>query len=120
MCIENLGQMKCLDTNNMELANRYIKNKDKRNAILVFRKVLTLYPNDEKALFFLAHLYMFEKKIDKTKKTLGRVNNLEFKFAKYKNLNELDLGMYKLLKLRKLDRDSDPFYRDFEDVFEDW
>jgi len=107
-------------TNNMVLANRYVKNKDTRNAILVFRKVLTFYPNDEKALFFLAHLYMFDKKIDKTKKTLGRINNLEFKFAKYKNLDELDLGMYKLLKLRKFDLDSDPFYRDLEDVFEDW
>ncbi len=107
-------------TNNMVLANRYVKNKDTRNAILVFRKVLTLYPNDEMALFFLAHLYMFEKKIDKTKKTLSRINNLEFKFAKYKNLCELDLGMYKLLKIRKIDRDSDPFFRALEDAFEDW
>ncbi len=107
-------------TNNMVLANRYVKNEDTRNAILVFRKVLTLYPNDEKTLFFLAHLYMFEKKIDKTKKTLGRVSNLEFKFAKYKNLNELDLGMYKLLKLRKFDCDTDPFSIMLEETFGDW
>jgi len=106
--------------NNMVLANRYVKNSDTRNAILVFRKILTLYPNDEMALFFLAHLYMFEKKIHKTKKTLGRVNNLEFKSAKYRNLCELDLGMYKLLKLRKFDRESDPYFRVLEETFEDW
>jgi len=79
-----------------------------------------LYPNDEASLFFLAHLYMFEKKISKAKKTLGRVRNSEFKFAKYRNINELDRGMYKLLKLRKFDRDSDPHFRGWEDVFEDW
>jgi len=63
---------------------------------------------------------MFEKKISKAKKTLGRVRNSEFKFAKYRNINELDRGMYKLLKLRKFDRDSDPHFRGWEDVFEDW
>jgi len=107
-------------TNNMVLANRYVKNNDTRNAILVFRKILMFYPNDEMSFFFLAHLYMFERKINKTKKTLGRVNNIKFKFAKYKNLSELDLGMYKLLKLRKFYQDSEPFFRALEDVFEDW
>ena len=104
--------------NNMGLANRYVKNNDIRNAILVFRKILMLYPNDEKSLFFLAHLYMFEKKINKTKKTLGRVNNIKFKFAKYKNLRELDRGMHKLLK--SIWFDNEPNFSGWEDIFEDW
>ena len=105
---------------NMVLANRYAQNNDTKNAILVFRKLLTLYLNDEKSLFFLAHLYMFEKKIHKAKKTLSRVSNLEFKFVKYKNVRELNGGMYKLLKLRQFDRDNDPFSRLQDETFEDW
>ena len=106
--------------NNMALANRYLKNNDTKNAILVLRKILMLYPNDERSLFFLAHLYMFGKKINKAKKTLGRVKSSEFKFAKYKNLNELDRGMNKLLQLRRFDRGSDPRFRWLEEVFENW
>ncbi len=107
-------------TYNMALANRYLRNNDTINAILVLRKFLTLYPNDEMSLFFLAHLYMFEKKINKTKKTLGRIKNPEFAYVKYRNLNELDRGMYKLLKLRKFDRDTDPFSSVQEETFEEW
>ncbi len=107
-------------TYNMVLANRYLRNNDTRNAIFVFRKVLMYYPNDETSLFFLAHLYMFEKKINKTKKTLGRIKNPKFSFVKYRNVNELDRGMYKLLKLRGFDRESDPNFKLLEDVFEDW
>jgi len=119
--LNSLVQMDSINyTNNMVLANRYLRNSDTKNAILVFRKILMLYPNDEMALFFLAHLYMFERKISKAKKTLGRVKNSENKFAKYRNLNELDSGMYKLLKLRRFDRDNDPHFRVWEDVFEDW
>jgi len=84
--------------NNMALANRYIKNNDTKNAILVFRKLLTLYPNDGKSLLFLANLYTFEKKESKAEKILNRLENSEFRFVKYENLNELDRGMYKLLK----------------------
>ena len=84
--------------NNMTLAYGYLKNNDTKNAILMFRKLLTLYPNDEKSLFFLAHLYMFEGKMNKAKKTLGRAKNSKFKFAKYKNLSELNRGMHKLLR----------------------
>ncbi len=83
--------------NNMALAYGYLKIKDTKNAILVFRNVLTLFPNDDKALFFLAHLYTFQNKISKAKKTLCRATTSEFKFVKYKTLRELDKGMYKLL-----------------------
>jgi len=107
-------------TYNMVLANRYAQNNDNRNAILVFRKILTLYPKDEKSLFFLAHLYMFEKKIPKAKKTLSRVKNSEFKFAKYKNMRELNYGMYRLLKFRQFDRDNDPFAELLDETFEEW
>jgi len=107
-------------TYNMILANRYAQNNDNRNARLVFRKLLTLYPNDEKSLFFLAHLYMFENKIPKAEKTFGRVKNSEFKFAKYKKVSELSDGMYKLLKLRQFDRYNDPFPRLRDETFEEW
>ncbi len=104
----------------MVLANRYIKIKDTRMAILVFRKILMLYKNDEEALFFLAHLYMFEKKINKTKKTLYRLRNSKFKFLKYKNLHQLDWGMRSLLDFRVFDYYPDFFKELFEDSFEEW
>ncbi len=107
-------------TYNMILANRYAQNNDNRNARLVFRKLLTLYPNDEKSLFFLAHLYLFENKIPKAKKMFGRVKNSEFKFVKYKNVSELSDGMYKLLKLGRFDRNNDPFPRLRDETFEEW
>ncbi len=102
------------------LANRYIKIKDTRMAILVLRKILMLYKNDEKALFFLAHLYMFEKKINRAKKTLYRLRNSEFKFVKYKNLHQLDWGMRNLLDFRVFDYSPDFFKELFETSFEDW
>jgi len=104
----------------MVLANRYIKIKDTRMAILVLRKILTLYKNDEKTLFFLAHLYMFEKKINRAKKTLYRLRNSEFKFVKYKNLHHLDWGMRNLLDFRVFDYSPDFFKELFEASFEDW
>ena len=79
-----------------------------------------LYKNDEKALFFLAHLYMFEKKINKTKKTLYRLRNSEFKLVKYKHLHQLDWGMRSLLDFRVFDYYPDFFKGILEDSFEEW
>ncbi len=107
-------------TNNMVLANRYIRNNDTKNAILAFRKILMLYPYDEMALFFLSHLYTFERKSSKAKKMLARLKNSKIKFAKYKNLSALDRGMYKLLKLNAFDRVGDFRYRASEEIFETW
>ena len=104
----------------MVLANRYVKNNDTKMAILALRKILILYPNDEKALFFLAHLYMFEKKINKTKKILSRLKNSELNFVKYKNLRKLDWGMRVLLPFRMFDYYPDFFKELLEDSFEDW
>lgn len=104
----------------MVLANRYIKIKDIRMAILVMRKILMLYKNDEKALFFLAHLYMFEKKINKSKKTLLRLRNSEFKAVKYKNLHQLEGSMRNLLNFREFDYPTAFFNELLEEMFEDW
>ena len=104
----------------MVLANRYIKIKDIRMAILVMRKILMLYKNNEKALFFLAHLYMFEKKINKSKKTLFRLRNSEFKAVKYKNLHQLEGSMRNLLNFREFDYPTAFFNELLEEMFEDW
>jgi len=93
----------------MVLANRYVKSGDSLMAKLVLRKVLMLYPNDAKALFFLAHLYLFEGNINRTKQTLNRQKNSKLKFVKLKNLNELDKAMRALLGFMEFDYYPNPF-----------
>ena len=104
----------------MVLANRYIKNNDILMAKLVLRKILMMYPNDEKSLFFLAHLYMFEGKIEKTKQVLKRLEGSELRFVRYKNLFELDGGMRKLLDSIKIGYYPDPYERLTNQLFEEW
>ena len=86
-------------------------------AKLVLRKVLMLYPNDAKALFFLAHLYLFEGNINKTKQTLNRQKDSKFKFVKHKNLKELDKAMRALLSFMEFDYYPDPFEDTLEELF---
>lgn len=104
----------------MVLANRYVKMSEILMTKLVLRKILLLYPGDEKSLFFLAHLYMFEGKIDKTKQTLNRLKDSEFKFVKYRNIPELDVGMHNLLAFIDYDFYPNPFKHISDLLFEDW